>query len=305
MYVFYILLLCIHKGLTVTANHHTLRHEKHYKSSGIQSYQQPLQQHFRNTPATEINEAVHAFHPSNNLHSLHPSQYNPHYMSRLTTTTTQKPYTTRQARHKNHYQSPSATSNNHPNSLKLHNHSHKQPFEYHTTLTAMSPLTTAAPEYVHRYPFTHDEHVGKVNQAENPFLTTSKYGPTTIPQLMDLSESSASEESITENIRRTHQTSLPHRPVYRGSVEQDDYFNEGNYYGSDTYRAKNYREIIAGGNRGKEMNSKNVINDDDNGGYIVEVDEGEDADDEEEDYYVSMSIEHFNFIWDIIPTRSI
>lgn len=292
LYVFYFLLLCIRKGLTITTHHgtdmhHTLfRHERHYKSSGLQSNQQ--QHHPQHTPTTGINEAVHAFHPSNNLHLFHSSQHNAHSMRRLTTTTTRKPFTTRQIRQNNFIQNPTrpfATSHNHQNALKLHNHSYRPPFR-HTTL-----MSTVAPEYVHRNSLTHDEHVRKGNKVENMFFTTSKYGTTTpIPQSTALSKSSTSVQSIiTKSIMQIHSTPRP-RPVYRGSVEQDDYFNEFNEknYGSDTFRAKNYRELIADGNRGKEMNLKNIINDDDNEDTEEVGDDDDDEDDDDEEYDVSM-----------------
>lgn len=284
LYVFYFLLLCIQKGLTITTNHgkgihHTLyRHARHYKSSGFQSNQQ---QH--HTPTTGINEAVHAFHPSNNLHSFHSLQYNTHYMRSLTTTTTRKPFTTRQIRHNNFIPNPPkpiATSNNHQISLKLQTHSHKPPFQ-HTTLMSMS---TVAPENVHRNSLTHDEHVRKGNKVESLFFTTSKHGTTVIPQSTALSKSSASIHSNTKSKMQIHSTPQP-RPLHRRSDEQDDYFNEFNEknYRSDKFAAKNHRGTVADGNRGKEMNLKNVKNDDDN----EDVEEMED-DDEDDEEYVSM-----------------
>lgn len=257
--------------------HHTLfRHERHHKSAGFQSNEQ---QHPKRTLTTGINEAVHAFHPSNNFHLLHSSQYNSHHTRSVTTTTTQKPFTTRPIRQNNFIQNPSkpfATSNNHQLSFKLHNQSHKPPFRHSTQM----PMSTVAPENVHRNSLTHDEYVRKSNKVENLFFTTSKYGTTAIPQ----SKSSTSIHT-TKRIMQIHSTPQP-RPVYRGSEEQDDYFNEFNEknYRSDTFGAKNYREIIADGNRRKEMNLKNVINDDDN----EDTEEAEDDDDEDEEYDVSM-----------------
>lgn len=285
LYVFYFLLLCIQKGLTITTNHgngmhHTMfRHERHFNPSGFQSNQK---QHPHHSPSTSINEAVHAFHPSNNLHFFHSSQYNSHYMRSLTTTTTRKPFITGQMRQHNNLfiQNPSksiATSNHHQTSLKLHNHSHKPPFR-HTTLMTMSP-STIAPENVHRNSLTHDDHVRKSNKVENMFFTTT-------------TKSSASIQSITKSIMQIHPTPQQ-RPVYRGSEQQDDYFNEFNEknYRSDTFRPKNYREIMADGNRGKEMNLKNVINDDDDDDGDNNNEDGEEVEDDDEDdeeYDVSM-----------------
>lgn len=304
LYVFYVLLLCIQKGLTITTNrgtdmHHTqFRHERHYKSFGIQSKQQ--QQHPQHTPTTaRINEAVHAFHPSNNLHLFNSSQYNVHSMRRLTTTTTRKPFTTTRQNRRIYFKQnpsrPSVVSHNHQNSLKLHNHSRTPPFR-HTTPMPMSPATVA-PEYVHRNSLTHDEYIRKGNKVgnkvENVFFTISKYGATAIPQSTVLSKSSASIHSITKSTMPIQLTSRPH-PIYRGSEEQDNYFNEFNErnYGSDPFRAKNHREIIADGNRGKEMNLKNVINDDDNeyADGVGDDDDDEDEDDYEDDYEYAVSV---------------
>lgn len=306
LYVFYFLLLCIQKGLTITTNHekgmhHTLfRHERHYKPTGIlrNGFQSNQQQHLQNTPSTGINEAVHAFHPSNNFHLPHSLQHNIHYLRSPTTTTTGRPFTTRQIRHKHYVQHPTksfAITNNNQIPLKLHNHSIKPPFRY-TTLISMSP-STVAPTNIHRNSLTHDEHVRKINKVENMFFSSSKYGTTAIPQSAGvLSKSSGSVRSITKSIMQISPTPQPRRPIYRRVEEQDDYFNEFNEknYRSDTFTATNDREIIADGNRGKEMNLKNVINDDDN----EDSEEMEDDDEEDdEEYDVSMLKFLRNFIF--------
>lgn len=268
LHVFYFFLLCIQKGLTITtdhgnvAHHRLFRHERHYQPSGYRSNQEKSAHHTSTTAG--VNEAVHAFHPSNNLHLLHSLKFNSRYMKTVVTTTTPKPYTTRKIR-QNSFQSPSKLGGTSNSYYKLYNHLHKPPF-LTTTIVSMSPATTVAPESVHRNSLIDDERIHKSKKMENFFLPTSKHGTTMRPQSI-LSKSSAYGTV---------------RPVYSGMREPEDYISEfnGKNYRSDTFAVKHYGEIIPDDNLGKDINLKDVGNDDD--------DDDEDTEEDDEEYDVSI-----------------